>query len=106
MEKQAAWAAAISSSGLVRPPAVSVREDQVIGRSPIAPLPVVSIRPEPSSRLPLQLARAVDSMLIIGPPIGVAVCLAGHPEQIVGNSSAAPPGVENYGSTKPRRPRR
>src|SRR5690348_16689218 len=55
--KQVAWAAAISSSGLVLPSERSVREANVTGRSPTAPLPTWT-RPDPCVRLPSQTTSA------------------------------------------------
>jgi hypothetical protein len=50
IEKQAAWAAAISSSGLVLPPeASSVRADQLTSSGPNAPDPTPSIVPDRSA---------------------------------------------------------
>src|SRR5262245_38402103 len=59
IEKQVACAAAISSSGLVLPDSSgSEREAQVTSRPPSAPLPVESIRPDPSIRPPFQVTSA------------------------------------------------
>src|SRR5690349_14260336 len=55
--KRVAWAAAISSSGLVLPSERSVREANVTGRSPTAPLPTWT-RPDPCVRLPSQTTSA------------------------------------------------
>jgi hypothetical protein len=63
IEKQLAWAAAISSSGLVLPSERSVREAQVTSWVPSAPLPVVN-RPPPSARSPSQVTSAVRSAAI------------------------------------------
>src|SRR5262249_28479115 len=59
IEKQAAWAAAISSSGLVLPSAASVRLAQVTGSGPAAPL-AKETGPEPSARPPCQAGVAVE----------------------------------------------
>ena len=58
IEKQLAWAAASSSSGLVRPSWAAVREPQVIGIRENAPLEMYWSIPEPSVRLPLHVAVA------------------------------------------------
>ena len=63
IEKHAACAAAISSSGLVLPPvASSERAAQLTSSSPIAPLVVVVIVPLPSIRLPFQVTSARRSV--------------------------------------------
>src|SRR5215210_5406805 len=64
MEKQVAWAAAISSSGLVLPRVSSVRAAQVTSSPPSTPLVTLSIRPLPSIRLPCQVASARRSVAI------------------------------------------
>ena len=64
MEKQAAQAAAISSSGLVRPSGVSAREAQVTGSPPSVPLETCSIVPPPSNSDPAQVTFAVRSVAI------------------------------------------
>ncbi len=58
IEKQDACAAAISSSGLVRPFGSSVREAHVTSRGPNAPLPTRSIVPLPLKRSPFQVTSA------------------------------------------------
>jgi hypothetical protein len=58
IEKQVAWAAASSSSGLVRPLWASVRDDQVTGRREYAPLETYRSIPDPEVRSPLQVASA------------------------------------------------
>ena len=68
IEKQAACAAAISSSGLVLPPvASSDRAAQLTPSSPIAPLVVERIVPLPSSRLPFQVTSARRSVAMSSP---------------------------------------
>ena len=64
IEKQLEWAAASSSSGLVRPSAVSVRDAQVMGNPPKAPLDSASTSPEPviSSPVQIDVARRVAAM--------------------------------------------
>ena len=69
IETQDAWAAAISSSGLVRPPGSSAREAQVTSSGPNAPLPTLSIEPLPSIRPPRQVTSACRSVAI-RPPSG------------------------------------
>jgi hypothetical protein len=59
MQKQDAWAAATSSSGLVRPSADSVRDAQVTGNSEKAPLVDAETTPLPDIRSPRQTAFAV-----------------------------------------------
>ena len=70
MEKQAAWAAASSSSGLVRPACASVREDQETGRSRKAGLVSVETRPAPPRRSPshVALARLISSVTVTSFP--------------------------------------
>src|SRR4029079_8267296 len=60
IEKQAACAAPISSSGLVLPLGASVRLGQVTGSGPAAPLAKETV-PEPSARPPCQAAVAVET---------------------------------------------
>ena len=67
IEKQAACAAAISSSGLVRPSGSSAREAQVTSSGPNAPLPTLSIVPAPSSSEPDQVTFAVRSLMSLPP---------------------------------------
>src|SRR5215207_1980790 len=62
--KHEAWAAAMSSSGLVLPSERSVREAQVTGNSPIAPLPTVNL-PPPRVRLPSQTTSARRSAIVM-----------------------------------------
>ena len=64
IEKHDACAAAMSSSGLVAVGASSERLTQVTGCSPIAPLVVETIVPEPSRRLPCQTTSARRSVAI------------------------------------------
>ena len=61
MPKQAAWAAASSSSGLVRPPASSVREAHVTGASVNSPVLSADTVPAPLKRSPSQTALALRS---------------------------------------------
>jgi hypothetical protein len=68
MEKHAAWAAAISSSGLVSPLSSPVRAAQVTGSGPNSLLPTLSIVPFPPARSPVQVTRAVFSAAIAVPP--------------------------------------
>ena len=68
IEKHAACAAAISSSGLVLPPASSVeRAFQLTVCPPMTPLVDESIVPEPSSRLPFQVTSARRSVAMTLP---------------------------------------
>jgi hypothetical protein len=62
IEKHVACAAAISSSGLVRPDSSGSERDAQVTSSPEkAPLPVESIRPDPSiSPVPRHLSMPVD----------------------------------------------
>src|SRR5207245_3628150 len=64
IEKQVACAAAISSSGLVRPPGSSERAGQLTSSPPSAPLDTVSMRPCPLIRSPSQVTRALRSVAI------------------------------------------
>src|SRR5215208_1273933 len=64
MDRQVACAAAISSSGLVRPPESSKRDSYVTSWPLIAPLPV-SNRPEPPRRSPSHVAWAFRSIAIL-----------------------------------------
>src|SRR5512133_3231400 len=64
IEKQAACAAAISSSGLVFDCASSERAVQSTSRPPIAPLVTESTRPLPLIRSPCQVTSAVRSVAI------------------------------------------
>ena len=64
IEKHEAQAAAISSSGLVRPSGVSAREAHVRSSGPNAPLPTPSILPLPSINEPVHVAFAVRSVAI------------------------------------------
>src|SRR5438874_10297534 len=65
IEKHEACAAAISSSGLVRPcSSGSEREAHVMSSPSIAPLPVKSILPVPFRRFPLQVTSARRSAAI------------------------------------------
>ena len=73
IEKHDAQAAAISSSGLVRPSGVSAREDQVTSSGPNAPLPTPSIVPLPSINEPVHVTFAVRSVAIQSPPSSVVV---------------------------------
>ena len=63
IEKHAACAAAISSSGLVRPSDSSARDDHVTSSGPKAPLPTLVIVPAPSTSEPDQLTCAVRSAI-------------------------------------------
>ncbi len=65
MEKQVACAAAINSSGLVRPSARSVRAVQLTGIGGAAPLASATV-PEPSISVPCQTVLAV--LFIVCPP--------------------------------------
>ena len=58
IEKQLAWAAAINSSGLVRPSGCSVRAGQLTPRSANAWLVVAVTTPLPDGRSPVQVASA------------------------------------------------
>jgi len=64
IEKQLAKAAAMSSSGLVLPAGSSVREAQVTSRPVTALLPSEKV-PEPLTRSPCQVTRAVRSAAIV-----------------------------------------
>src|SRR5436190_7828273 len=64
IEKQAAWAAAISSSGLVFDCPSSERARQSTSRPPKAPLVTESTRPLPLIRSPCQVTSAVRSVAI------------------------------------------
>ena len=68
IEKHAAWAAAINSSGLVFPSGCSAREAHVMPSGPKAPLPTLSMVPRPSVRDPLQVTFAVRSVDHHSPP--------------------------------------
>ncbi|BBL80336.1 hypothetical protein RxyAA322_21900 [Rubrobacter xylanophilus] len=63
MAKHDAWAAAMSSSGLVLPSGLSVRDAQVTGISPKAPLPTVNL-PLPRRRSPSHTTSARRSAAI------------------------------------------
>src|SRR5688572_357401 len=63
MQKQAAWAAASSSSGLVLPPGSSVREAHVTPASVNRPVVVAETVPLPLNRSPCQTALAVRSAM-------------------------------------------
>src|SRR5262245_47472851 len=77
IEKHVACAAAISSSGLVRPlSSGSERDAQVTSRPPNAPLPVESIRPEPSIRPPFHVTSACRSTAIVPPRLDWALTLS------------------------------
>src|SRR6478672_2523250 len=65
IEKQVAWAAAISSSGLVLPPGCSKREAKVTCSSSTAWLDSRSNSPWPLLRSPVQVARALRSIAIV-----------------------------------------
>src|SRR5439155_10254757 len=80
IERQVACAAAISSSGLVLPPASSSKRDAKVTSSPrIAPLLSRSNRPEPLRRSPSHVAWARRSIAIVsllfprprGPVVGL-----------------------------------
>src|SRR5918994_1184662 len=64
IEKQAACAAAISSSGLVLPPGSSVRAGQLTSSPPNAPLVTESMRPLPLIRSPCHVTSALRSVAI------------------------------------------
>ena len=69
IEKHVACAAAISSSGLVRPlDSSSARDAHVTASGPNAPLPTLSIVPLPPIRSPLQVTSAVRCVAIRRPP--------------------------------------
>jgi hypothetical protein len=70
MAKHAACAAATSSSGLVRPSEISVREAHVTGRSANAPDEIADTSPAPEVRAPDQVASA-RRMAAIGFLLGV-----------------------------------
>jgi len=67
IEKHAACAAAMSSSGLVRPDGSSAREAHVTSRGPNAPLPTRSIVPLPLIRSPCHVTSARRSVAIVIP---------------------------------------
>src|SRR5439155_20381274 len=62
IEKQDACAAAISSSGLVRPLGSSARDAHVTSSVPNAPLPAPTIVPAPRIRSPRHVPLAVRSV--------------------------------------------
>src|SRR5438128_12079692 len=68
MAKQAAWEAARSSSGEVRPSGASVREAQLTGRSWKVPLEPALTPPLPLIRSPCQVTVAVRTAAIPTPP--------------------------------------
>src|SRR3954464_13293783 len=70
MEKQAAGAAAISSSGLVASGLSSERFGQLTFCSPSLPLVVERIVPLPSIRLPCHVTSARRSVAIKSPSVG------------------------------------
>ncbi len=63
MQKQAAWAAASSSSGLVLPPASSVRDAHVTPASVNSPVVTAETVPLPLNRSPCQTALAIRSAM-------------------------------------------
>ena len=67
IEKHAACAAAISSSGLVRPSGSSAREAHVTSSGPNAPLSTRSIVPAPSMSEPRHVTSARRSVAIVSP---------------------------------------
>src|SRR5436190_23298736 len=72
IEKQEACAAAISSSGLVRPSSSGSERDAQVMSAPVsAPLPVNSILPVPLSRFPLHETFAVRSAAMAPPVLDV-----------------------------------
>ena len=62
--KQAEWAAAINSSGLVLPFGASARDAQLTSSAPKAPLPASWIVPSPSINVPCQVVLIVRSVAI------------------------------------------
>lgn len=72
IEKHEAWAAAMSSSGLVRPSSSPVRTAHDTSSGPKAPLPTLSIVPRPVGRSPRQVTCACFSAAITPPPLGAA----------------------------------
>src|SRR5206468_1480329 len=62
IDKHVAWAAAISSSGLVMPSGSSERAGQLTSRPPSAPLVTASTRPSPLIRSPCQVTSALRSV--------------------------------------------
>ena len=74
IEKHDAWAAAISSSGLVFPPeSSSVRAGQLTSSGPKAPDPTSSIVPDPLIRSPFHVTDARRSAAISLPPSSTRV---------------------------------
>lgn len=64
MAKQVAWAAAISSSGLVRPPGFSLRAGQETSKVPMCDESKVTL-PEPLTRFPFQTVDAFRVVVMI-----------------------------------------
>src|SRR3954447_25309174 len=77
IEKHAACAAAMSSSGLVSDPTSSDRAAQSTSSPPIAPLETESMRPFPLIRSPCQVTSAVRS-------VGIRVSLKGRGHRHLG----------------------
>ena len=71
MQKQAAWAAARSSSGLVLPPGASVLDAQVTPASVNSPLLRADTVPLPSKRLPCHVALAERSAIAASWGVGI-----------------------------------
>ena len=71
IEKQAEWAAAISSSGLVLPFGLLRARGPTDVEGPKAPLPASWIVPEPSINVPRQVVLIVRSVAISAPPVVV-----------------------------------
>ena len=72
IEKQEAWAAASSSSGLVRPSGSSVRDAQVTSKVP-SPLDSSVTRPLPSSSEPCHSPTAMRVVAIVRLPSSVSI---------------------------------
>src|SRR5690606_26566198 len=67
IEKQAEWAAAMSSSGLVCPPDSPVRDGHDPGRSLASPELLKVVVPLPENRSPVQTVVALRSVAMVGP---------------------------------------